>query len=48
MAHQHAEYLAAGMDALVAKPIELATLLKTIDAVISAPLAPARSSAGNA
>jgi CheY-like chemotaxis protein len=33
-AHQKAEYLAAGMDAMVAKPIAFAELLETIDAVL--------------
>jgi PAS domain S-box-containing protein len=34
MPHHRIEYLAAGMDAMVAKPIELTTLLKTIEAVM--------------
>jgi len=35
MAHHRAEYLAAGMDAVVAKPINFATLLETMDAVMT-------------
>ena len=36
MEHQAGEYLAAGMDAVVAKPIEIAELFSTIDRVVSA------------
>jgi two-component system, sensor histidine kinase len=36
MTHHRAEYLAAGMDAVVPKPIELGTLLNTIEAVLDA------------
>lgn len=36
MAHHRAEYLAAGMDAVVPKPIELRALLSTIEAVLDA------------
>jgi PAS domain S-box-containing protein len=36
MAHHRAEYLAAGMDAVVAKPIDFAGLLETMDAVMTA------------
>jgi signal transduction histidine kinase len=35
MAHQVAEYLAAGMDAVVTKPIEAAKLFETLQAVLS-------------
>ena len=34
IAHQKVEYLAAGMDALVAKPIDLACLVQTMDAAL--------------
>ena len=34
MAHHAAEYLTAGIDAVVAKPIELATLLETMVIVL--------------
>jgi DNA-binding response OmpR family regulator len=34
--HEVRAYLAAGMDACVAKPIELGELLATLDAVLSA------------
>jgi PAS domain S-box-containing protein len=34
MAHHRADYLAAGMDAIVAKPISLALLLQAMDAVM--------------
>jgi hypothetical protein len=33
MAHQAGEYLAAGMDAVVVKPIDVKALLETIDRV---------------
>lgn len=36
MANQKAEYLAAGMDATVAKPVNLATLLQTMEAALDA------------
>jgi CheY-like chemotaxis protein len=36
MDHHRAEYLAAGMDALVSKPISLASLLQTMDTVLDA------------
>jgi len=36
MDHHRAEYLAAGMDSLVSKPISLASLLQTMDAVLAA------------
>jgi len=36
MAHHRVEYLAAGMDAIVAKPIDFACLLETMDAVMAA------------
>jgi len=36
MDHHRAEYLAAGMDALVSKPVSLASLLRTMDAVLAA------------
>jgi PAS domain S-box-containing protein len=36
MDHHRAEYLAAGMDALVPKPISLASLLRTMDGVLTA------------
>jgi signal transduction histidine kinase/ActR/RegA family two-component response regulator len=36
MDHHRAEYLAAGMDALVPKPISLASLLQTMDGVLGA------------
>jgi len=36
MDHHRAEYLAAGMDALVSKPISLASLLRTMDGVLAA------------
>ena len=36
IAHQRAEYLSAGMDALVAKPIDLACLMQTMDAALAA------------
>jgi CheY-like chemotaxis protein/anti-sigma regulatory factor (Ser/Thr protein kinase) len=35
MPHQQADYIAAGMDAVVAKPIELAVLLQTIEAALA-------------
>ena len=35
MAHHRAEYLAADMDAVVAKPIDFACLLETMDAVLT-------------
>jgi len=35
MAHHRAEYILAGMDAVVAKPIDFARLLETIDAVMT-------------
>ena len=35
MSHHRAEYLAAGMDAMVAKPIQLAQLLAAMDAALS-------------
>jgi CheY-like chemotaxis protein len=35
MEHQKTEYLTAGMDAMVAKPIAIAALLETIDAVLA-------------
>ncbi|MFN3520750.1 MAG: ATP-binding protein [Phenylobacterium sp.] len=37
MAHHEAEYLAAGMDALSPKPIELERLLDTLEALLDAP-----------
>jgi len=36
LTHQVAEYMAVGMDALVAKPIEIAKLCEAISAVLSA------------
>ena len=36
MTHHRAEYLTAGMDAVVAKPIDFSSLLETIDAVLGA------------
>jgi CheY-like chemotaxis protein len=36
MDHHKAEYLAAGMDGLVSKPISLTDLLSTIEAVLDA------------
>ena len=41
MAHQRAEYLAAGMDAMVAKPISMSDLLETINTVLASKTAPA-------
>jgi PAS domain S-box-containing protein len=41
MAHHRAEYLTAGMDAMVAKPISMSDLLETIDAVLASKTAPA-------
>jgi PAS domain S-box-containing protein len=35
-AHNKAEYLAAGMDDLIAKPIQMATLIQTMDSVLEA------------
>jgi DNA-binding response OmpR family regulator len=35
MPHQTAEYVAAGMDACVAKPIEVRVLLSTLEAVLT-------------
>jgi PAS domain S-box-containing protein len=46
MPHHRIEYLAAGMDATVAKPIALETLLETIDAVLLPHDAPAERLAG--
>jgi two-component system, sensor histidine kinase len=46
MEHQKADYLAVGMDAMVAKPIVFATLLETIDAVLASDDAVARRSVG--
>ncbi len=34
MAHQHADYLAAGMDAVVAKPLQVAELLRAMAGVV--------------
>jgi signal transduction histidine kinase/CheY-like chemotaxis protein len=36
MSHQVSEYLAGGMDAVVAKPLEIAKLMETMDEVLSA------------
>jgi CheY-like chemotaxis protein len=44
MTHQVAQYRAAGMDALVAKPIQIGALFSAIEAA----LAQARDSAGEA
>jgi CheY-like chemotaxis protein len=41
MAHDAAEYLRAGMDAVVAKPIDLATLLETMVVVLERVASPA-------
>jgi PAS domain S-box-containing protein len=46
MTHHEAEYRAAGMDALVAKPINLAALLKTMEAVMAPPQAQPRRAKG--
>jgi PAS domain S-box-containing protein len=40
MANQKAEYLAAGLDATVAKPVNLAALLQTMEAALNAAPAP--------
>jgi hypothetical protein len=37
MAHQAAEYAAAGMDMLVSKPIDFGRLLEALDQVLSEP-----------
>jgi CheY-like chemotaxis protein len=36
MDHHRAEYLAAGMDAIISKPISLTSLLITMDSVLAA------------
>jgi CheY-like chemotaxis protein len=43
MSHQVAEYLAGGMDAVVAKPIEIARLFEVMQDLLDAEPAPARA-----
>jgi PAS domain S-box-containing protein len=47
MPHQTAEYLAAGMDACVAKPIEIRALLAALERVLSEPIGQDRAAAAN-
>jgi signal transduction histidine kinase/ActR/RegA family two-component response regulator len=43
MSHQIAEYMAAGMDGFIAKPIEVKALFEAVEAALAEPAAPARA-----